>query len=435
MSRGFDRHGRWTLAALLLVALTLAAAFPLVGCGPAPAGRYGPTGTRYPLEAWVTVAQDATGALQPQVRVSVPYHSLVFHRQGHRFHSGFEVQVVARRDGDQVGGGVGRVRVDLATFAETETEATLTTSAPLQIRGNQTVALEVTVSVLESSRTWWRDLRFSPHSLAAMPIWIVAVNTGLPTASTGDGLMLADTDSLRLEVTLQRRPEVTIWPQDELNLVSKVTAAALGQPLRLLQPVTGEVRPEATVTLTQIWATSQLPFGRCRVQTQLELARGGEWLILPREPALELVNLQVALPDDDVWQRQVEWLEDGLTEAARDSLLDLDPHLRPAAWADIWRRRALAEGLTPVQAERRHLLRIVAADDRFGGHRRGALSDRGRTLIRWGEPARVQTYPDARTPGAVWEVWEYPMRQRRVLFFDAHGMGDFKIRGDESLLD
>jgi GWxTD domain-containing protein len=131
----------------------------------------------------------------------------------------------------------------------------------------------------------------------------------------------------------------------------------------------------------------------------------------------------------------MEWLEDDLTDAARDSFIDLDPSLRPAAWADIWFRRALAEETTPALAERSYLLRIVAADDRFGGHQRGALSDRGRTLIRWGEPTRVESYPDSRTPGAAWEVWEYQMRRRRVLFYDAHGMGDFKFRGDEPLVD
>lgn len=430
MNRGSDRRRRWPFLALIL-----AIALQLVGCGPAPGGHYDSSRRNFPLDAWVTVAQDATGSLQPYVRVSAPYRSLVFYRAGHRFHSGLEVRVVAVRDGEQVGGGVGRARIDLATFAETGTETVLIAGAPLQIRGDGVVSLEVTASVLESSRTWRRDLSFSPLSLATIPVWIVGVESGLPAAPDGAGLLLADTDSLRLQVTLQRRPEVATWPQAELNLVSEITAASLTQPRRLRRPVFDEAPPGTAILVTQTWATSELPFGRCRVRALLELADADEWLTLPREPALELVNLKVELSDDEVWQRHLEWLEDGFAETVRDSLIVLQPDARPAAWATIWSETAGEEELTPVLCERRYLLRIVTADDRYGGYGRGALSDRGRTFIRFGEPAHVDTYPDTRTPGAVWEVWEYPARHRRLLFFDAHGMGDYKLRDEEHLED
>jgi hypothetical protein len=79
------------------------------------------------------------------------------------------------------------------------------------------------------------------------------------------------------------------------------------------------------------------------------------------------------------------------------------------------------------------LRRIVEADDRFGGDGRGAETDRGRTLIRWGEPARIDSYADPRAAGAVWEVWDYPERGRRLYFFDAHGLGDYRLRREEPL--
>ena len=78
-----------------------------------------------------------------------------------------------------------------------------------------------------------------------------------------------------------------------------------------------------------------------------------------------------------------------------------------------------------------HLLRIVDADARYGGFGRGALSDRGRVFIRWGEPDRVETARDARLPGASWEIWIYEDEQRRFHFHDAHGMGDFRLRSED----
>ena len=64
---------------------------------------------------------------------------------------------------------------------------------------------------------------------------------------------------------------------------------------------------------------------------------------------------------------------------------------------------------------------------------RGAESDRGRTLIRWGEPTQIEAFADARAAGASWEVWDYPERDLRLFFFDAHGSGDFRLRRQEPL--
>ena len=417
------------VAWMILATLVLLAA----GCGPAPSARLDPARNRLPLEAWVTVLPDADGELRPCVQVSAPLRSLVFYRADERFHSGLEVRVTAWRDEVQAGGGVGEARVTVADHDATRAETALDVTVPLLLRGDGPVSLEVMARVTDSSRGWSRELTFTPGALARLPLWIASVQA-VPATGIGADLTLdAATDSLRLRVTLQRRVDSPDLPTSGLSLVSEATGAVLGEMTLMRQPVPADLAAGEARAVDMIWPTASLPFGRCHVHSLVELARDTEWVRLPHEPPLEVVNLRVPLADDDTWRRQLKWLDERLLESRRDSLSDRPADERPAAWAAIWREVGVAVGQPADAVERRHLLRIVAADDRFGTYGRGALSDRGRTLIRWGEPTRIETYGDARAAGAVWEVWDYAARGRRIFFFDAHGVGDFRRRGDEFL--
>jgi GWxTD domain-containing protein len=188
-----------------------------------------------------------------------------------------------------------------------------------------------------------------------------------------------------------------------------------------------------TVSMLHAWGADQLPFGRSRVRVRLELASGGERLSWPREPALDLLNLHAAVTQDEAWQRQLQWLRDVLPKARRDSLASLVPADREGAWQLLWQGRGARQGLEADQALERHLRRVIAADDRFSGSRRGSLTDRGRLLIEHGEPATVEQMIDRRTAGARWEIWEYPTLDLRVFFYDAHGLGDFRRHHEEPL--
>jgi GWxTD domain-containing protein len=303
---------------------------------------------------------------------------------------------------------------------------------PLLVRGEEPVTLEVVARVRDSSRRWRRELNHAPDVLASLPVWITAVRGPEPGA-LGELELTASRDSLRLEVSLQRRLAAHPWPESGLALVGEVSGAAGGRPTSRRRSVPADLGPGQTRSVPVVWPTEALPFGRCRIQLGVELTRDGAWVRLPHEPALTLINLRVPVADDLDWSRHLDWLVGVVTAARRDSLRGLPAAARPEAWAAIWRDVAFAEGLDPEGAETRHLRRVVAADDRFGGMGRGAESDRGRALIRWGEPARIETYADARAAGAVWEVWDYPDRGRRLYFYDAYGLGDFRLRREEDL--
>jgi GWxTD domain-containing protein len=416
----------------LLLAVTLGAALA-AGCGPTPPLGSDPLRDRLPLEAWVSISQDPEGGVRPGVSVAVPYRSLIFREADGGLVSGLQVQVVALRGEQQVGGGVAEAEVRVRSHAEADADTELVVTAPLRVRGEQPVALQVRARVLASQRTWRRRLDYAPATLAAMPVWIARVETGLPLSERGGRLLESGDQALALTVGLRRREDAAAWPAGGVDLISEVTAPSLESPRRRDQDV---VMPAGTDTLavTLRWPVGRLPFGRCRVALALQAGEGDQRVRLPREPALEVVNLAIPFAEDRAWRRHLQWLSGRLPEAVRDSLARRPGPERPTAWRDLWAAIAAADGVDPAAAERQHLWRIVTADDRFGSFGRGALSDRGRVYIRWGEPARVETFADPHVAGAVWQVWVYPERGRRVLFYDAHGFGDFRLRREEPLL-
>ena len=198
--------------ALTAACFVLAGATLLVAaCAPGPSARFDPARNRLRLDAWVTVLADESGGVRPCVRVAAPHRSLVFRRERERYHSGLAVSVTAWRGEVQVGGGVGEARVAVTGYAATEAATPLEVTVPLLVRGDEAVRLEVSARVVDSSRSWLRELSFSPRALATMPVWIAAVRALGGPAPDGDLIVDADSDSLRLEVALQRRPEATVW--------------------------------------------------------------------------------------------------------------------------------------------------------------------------------------------------------------------------------
>ncbi len=427
MNRGRDRG----LVAGLLAGWLLGSGL-LGGCGGKAGAWLDARRDHAALAAWVTMSQDSTGAVRPLVVVSVPHAQLVFRRDGDVYAAGLEARVVAWRGEQQVGGGVARTAVQLEHYAATRTQMPLEVAVPLHVRGEEPVELAVTAQALATTRVWRRALAFAPRAVAAMPIWIADLRTDLEPAPDGALMVPAAADSVRLAVVLRPRPDDPAWPEGGVDLVSEVTGAALAQPRRLRTPIAGPVGA-AQSFVEQAWPADQLPFGRLRLRVLLEAQQAGQRWQLPREPALSVVNLRVDVRQDRSWRRHVAWLEGLLPAAARDSLRDVEPAERPAAWSDAWRRIGAGSIEMATAAEQRHLLRIIAADDRFSGFGRGALSDRGRVFVRWGEPALIETYFDDRVPGAVYEIWNHPAAGLRFIFYDAHGNGDFRLRHTEPL--
>lgn len=402
-----------------LPALVLTAALA-AGCGgPQQPARWlePPTHT---FQAAVVVEPDTSGRLQPQVQATVPHHALIFHRHQDGpadYTSRLEVAVTAWRGGHQVGGGVTTGQAWSAVPAPEAAAGALTVAVPLQIRGLEPVELLVQARVLGTLRSWKRTLNLEPQTLAAAPLLMGDLTLDLPDGPELD----ADLVMLPLNAAVIRLPGAAPWPADGVRLELGGRAADGAVLPRRRHPIAVSPDTGDTMHVRVDWPVAELPFGRSVLDAALTWRAGPDELSLPWDRPLEFVNLSVPVRQDEVWNDHLTWL-DGKRPAARlDSLRGVPAVARVEAWRDLWRDEGDVARLD-------HLRRIVEADRRFGGRKRGASSDRGLVWIRWGEPDAMEQRLDQRNLGGVWEIWSYESLNRRYYFHDPHGLGDFQLR-------
>jgi GWxTD domain-containing protein len=377
-----------------------------------------------PLSAELASRIDASGTLVPSVRVTVPYRSLIFLRGDAGWTGGILVEVVARRGDTQVGGGVESARAyvdDPAAPGDGE----LVCDVPLVIRGGDRVILDVEVTASGTSRRWRRELSFHPGPLARLPVGVVGVHWNLGAGDEPPRLAATD-DSLAVAVYVVPRGAPPPGPAPQVELVGTVVPRASGDRMVRRARIATPEAPEDTSTTRVSWPANLLPFGRADVQLALVLD-GDEAGAVPCAPLREFVNLRVPWQDDRAWRRQIGWLAGLVPDEERKRLGELAPPARAAAWRDLWTSMAQSVESGAVDLETEHLLRIVDADDRFGRFGRGALSDRGRAYIRYGEPDRIERASEEFGPDGLWEFWYYRSRRLRLAFLDRHGLGDYRL--------
>jgi GWxTD domain-containing protein len=415
--RGRGHATRWLVLASGLLALA--------GCAGGRPPFTAPGEPALPLDAYVTTQLDTTGRVEPVVRVTAPYRSLIFRRDGERYAADLRVQVTAIRDGRQAGGGVNTVSVHADTYQETRSVVTLVVEVPVLVRGEGAVRFDVEALVPRTSRTWRRQLDFSPRAAALMPASILAVEVTPPADADGTHVLTAADDSVTVAVRL-RATGAPEWPAGGARVALSLTPAGSDAIRRRELPL-APGQAAADTTLRQSWSVASLPFGRASLEVALEARDGTQVERLPFGPTITLLVLRVPLDDDHAWRQHVSWL-DGLVPASTvDSLRTLPAAERAAAWAATWERIATQTAEPARAAEVTHLRRIADADARFGGFGRGALTDRGRALIRYGEPERVEQTLDDLSRTGIWEVWHYPSRRLRLIFYDANAINDFRL--------
>lgn len=429
------RARAWRAVALAAVAvggLTLG----LPPASPPPAGGQEAQLKRRPgPQPMVLVRIDSTGVEVPVLQVSVPYRALVFKRRETGFHAALRVVAVAQRGRSRVGGGVGEAEIVLPDYRATRAEGELLCEAPLRLRGEAPVTLRVTTTQPGTSRLWEERLDhrpFPPDGDGAVPLHFTAFSWNAGSDTGSSALLDTGSDSLRVRFQLGRRPGVPAWPDGGVLLTAEVRSSRREVRGAVRRAALPAAPAEAETTAVLSWPAAALPFGRLELAAWLEtpVAAGPR---LDLAPQRRFVNLNLPWEDDELWRRHVGWLEGVLDRAARQALARQPAVERAAAWRSVWEQQAGAGGARARDLERAHLLRVVEADDRFGEFGRGAQSDRGRIFIRYGPPDSVERRGDDLTYQGLWEIWYYHRERLMFTFFDAHGLGDFRLTATATL--
>jgi GWxTD domain-containing protein len=381
-----------------------------------------------PVDILVTSTADAEGMDVPEVQVEIPYRSLIFQKRDGAFAAAIQVTVVASMDGERTGGGVGEAKAVVATYAETVQRQKLACRVPLVLsRKDGSLVLDATVKVLETSREWKRRLQWHPQDVRAVPLYFAGFHWNLAPEFGAPEALGIDSDTLRVQLSLQRRPQAQTWPDGGVSLLAIVQPVGQGRPQRHRLPIPeDDVGPDGMV-VNLIWEVQELEFGPSVLQIQLEslTANGAKRISL--EPSRRFLCLQVPWWDDEQWKLHLSWLEGLCEREQRRELAGLAGRQRLPAWRALWRRIADERGTPAARAETTHMLRIVEADERFGSFGRGAQSDRGRIFILYGPPDTIENRGNDLAGPSRWETWYYLRERLRFTFYDASGMGDYRL--------
>jgi GWxTD domain-containing protein len=101
---------------------------------------------------------------------------------------------------------------------------------------------------------------------------------------------------------------------------------------------------------------------------------------------------------------------------------------RPPLWASFWARRDPTPETEVNEALEEHLRRVRYAVDNFSDASAGWESDRGKVYIKYGEPDHTELKIDPQHQGE-YLIWYYYRENRRFVFYDRFGLGEYRLTG------
>ena len=107
-------------------------------------------------------------------------------------------------------------------------------------------------------------------------------------------------------------------------------------------------------------------------------------------------------------------------------LNDAPPMRREALFRDFWKRRDPTPGTEQNELMQEYYYRVEYANTHFSTNRNGWETDRGRIFILYGEPSDVEQHP-FEINSKPYEVWYYNALNRRFVFVDYTGFGDYEL--------
>lgn len=236
-------------------------------------------------------------------------------------------------------------------------------------------------------------------------------------------------------------PRVTnrLGTGDEQALVVYELYAPSAMRVRVVREIVRQGSDDAVVSSS---ATASLRAGRNPFVAQMALGDLGSGDYSVRVRLLTEAGLPMASADKTIsvsWEGLAQHIRDldGAVNQLRHIAKDRDLDYIRAATSDadkMSRFRAFWSRLDPTPGTERnermeeYYYRVDYANRRFGAgrNRSGWETDRGVVLIRFGEPETVERHP-VPLGQRPYEVWYYPRIQRRFVFIDRSGFGDFQL--------
>jgi GWxTD domain-containing protein len=364
----------------------------------------------------ISTNYDRQGEPRASIHVSIPQKSMIFRTDDEAFRSEMRVTVLAMRKGKRIGGALNTAAARASSFQATRNRGFMDCQVFMPLPDMKPIDLVVITEIVGTTRRWEQKFKYNPSEGSRIPWYFEDVVSNIDP-ERGDRFLGGDIDSLKIHAQLGFHPVRAGAVKGTTSLVFALVDEEGRQKFlhRLNLPGRGD---RERLSLDVAFAAESLPFGDLNLSLRI-VQTGVDSLSL--NPPLQFLNMHVDLRNDQVWRRQISWLEGPDGSDDLDAMKKAPPEDRQRLWEEFW---SLAGG---NEARITHLLRILEADDRFGGFGRGALSDMGRVFIKFGTPDSVESRENNISSPSVWKIWNYYELGTSFIFYDAYGMGDFRL--------
>ncbi|MEO0079295.1 MAG: GWxTD domain-containing protein [candidate division WOR-3 bacterium] len=364
----------------------------------------------------VFLNQDGSASLE--IAYEVPFTSLVFVRDRAGFVARFRVAVqILDRRRSPVAGDVWEHRVATSDYQETVArDSTASGLVEVRLPANAHQAV-VEVSDLASDRV----------AAATFPIRVSNDAIAVRVRKAGD---TNPSRVFRLHDTIEVLAEL-------LNQSEKADSGRFTVK-KGHRVVTGGVVAFAE-SAGRSWARWSCPVAESGGPVRLG---SGEYQVevraIFRDSSLPLggrTMFRVELPlfyDDSAYLTRVDQLLYIATPEEQRRLRNLPRQEREQAWHEFWRPKDTDPTTEFNEAEQEYFERIEFAEEHFGRGDKGYRSDRGRVYVRFGPPDQIEQRPfEIDRPAE--EIWFYYSLNRRFIFVDRFGSGQFVLMNREAL--
>jgi len=145
--------------------------------------------------------------------------------------------------------------------------------------------------------------------------------------------------------------------------------------------------------------------------------------------SVSLRGLPRSVVQIDLAIRQARYIASG-EEMRR--MQESPPYRREEAFREFWRQRDPTPNTEQNELMEEYYYRVEYSNENFSTNRDGWETDRGRIYILYGEPTDIERHP-FEINSKPYEVWYYDHMNRRFVFVDYTGFGDYELAWPEGI--
>lgn len=201
----------------------------------------------------------------------------------------------------------------------------------------------------------------------------------------------------------------------------------------LFRRPTGEVARDVqfTVPAENAWRFVELgieglPSTKYGVEVRV-VGTGGTQATSSRQLAIRSAGMSALIPDLEEGIEQLLYVAD---KSDRDRMRDAQGEEKRKLFEAFWKQKDPSPGTPDNELMVEYYHRVHEADLRFRCYKAGWKTDRGWVFITHGEPNEIERFP-FELDSHPYEVWTYYNPDRRFVFIDRNGFGDYDMAESE----